>query len=360
MRERNRDGFSLANWLKSAGVKRPRASARLGLEQLEDRLVPSGVPAVDLTTPGATGAVNGAIFQQVNPQPTGCGVIHDFVRIQAHGSSQMVEQGFNTGARPLQYDEQSSPTFTRNLQLSELPKVDVGGISYRTFLLGVNQKHSQPLVSLDELRLYSSNSPNLTGYDPTTNQLAGLSPVYDMGASNWIKLDASLTHGNGSGDMTLYVPDSAFAGNTYVYLYSKFGENYGCNGGFEQWAPGQASATPTTGVISGTVTNQATGVGVADQMVFIDVSGTGTFNSGDVYTFTDANGNYSFNNLATGVGSFSTYNIYVATSSDWTLATSEQAISLANQTTVTNVNFQVFQSAPSSSGSSSAPAVGVS
>ena len=356
MKVRKSDGFSLASWLRSGSGQRPRTSAKLGLEQLEDRLVPSGVPAVDLTSPGAIGEVNGAIFQQNNTQPTGCGVIHDFVRIQAHGSQTMVEQGYNTGARPLQFDEQSSPTFTRNLQLSELPTVDVGGISYRTFLLGVNQKHSQPLVSLDELRLYSSNTPNLTGYNPTTDQLAGLNPVYDMGAGNWVKLDASLTHGNGSGDMLLYVPDSAFAGSTYVYLYSKFGENYGSNGGFEQWAPGQAAATPTTGVISGTVTNQATGVGVADQMVFIDVSGTGVFNSSDVYTFTDANGNYSFNNLATGMGSFSTYNIYVVTTSDWTLASSEQAVSLANQTTVSNVNFQVFLN----SQTSTSPPVGAS
>jgi hypothetical protein len=174
-----------------------------------------------------------------------------------------------------------------------------------------------------------------------------------MGAGNWVALNASLTHGNGSGDMLLYVPDSAFAGQTYVYLYSEFGVNYACNGGFEQWAPGQASDTPTTGVISGQVTVQGTSTGVADQMVFIDTSGTGTYNNGDVYTFTDANGNYSFNNLATGVGSFSTYNIYVVTTSDWTLATGsvEQAISLANQTSVTNVNFQVVQPQSSSSGS---------
>jgi hypothetical protein len=150
--------------------------------------------------------------------------------------------------------------------------------------------------------------------------------------------------------MLLYVPDSAFAGQTYVYLYSQFGVNYGCNGGFEQWAPGQAADTSTTGVISGTVTNQSTGVGVSDQMVFIDTSGTGTYTLGDVYTFTDANGNYSFNNLATGMGSYSTYNIYVVTTSDWTLASQEQAVSLATTTTGT-ANFQVFMTNSSSGGS---------
>jgi hypothetical protein len=311
-------------------------------------MVPSGVPTVDLTTPGATGAINGALFQQTNTQPTGCGVIHDFVRIQAHGPQAAVEQGYNTGSRPLQFDEQQSPTFTRNLQLSELPTVDVGGTLYRTFLLGVNQKSSQPLLSLDELRLYASSSPNLTGYDSTAHTLAGLSPIYDMNAVGpaWVELDARLTHGNGSGDMVLYVPDSQFANagagaNPYIYLYSKFGVNFAGNAGFEQWAPGQAADTTTNGTISGTVTNQATGQPIPDVVVFLDTSGSGVFTPGEVYAITDANGNYTFSNLATGMGSFSTYKVFVS-SPDWTSATPEQTVDLATQTTVTNVNFQLY------------------
>jgi hypothetical protein len=38
--------------------------------------------------------INHALFVQVNPQPTGCGVIHDFLRIQ----NSPVEQGYNTDA----------------------------------------------------------------------------------------------------------------------------------------------------------------------------------------------------------------------------------------------------------------------
>jgi hypothetical protein len=332
-----------------------KQKAQLGMERLEDRLVLSGTPTLDLTTAGAVGQINGALFQQVNPQPTGCGVIHDFLRVQASNGKVAVEQGMNTGARPLSFDENTSPTFTRNLQLSELPSVDVGGTTYRTFLLGLNQKHSSPQVSLDGLRLFTSPTPNLSGY--SAGQLPGATPVYDMGDGNWVKMDASLTHGNGSGDVLLYVRADAFANagateSSYVYLYSKFGVNLAVNGGFEQWAPGVASDTPTSGVISGTVTNLANGAGVGDQMVFIDVSGTGVFTQGDVYTFTDSNGYYSFGNLATGLGSFSTYNVYVVTTSDWTLATQEQAVSLATQTTVTNVNFQVFVTPPTNTGGS--------
>ena len=81
---------------------------------------------------------------------------------------------------------------------------------------------------------------------------------------NWVKLDASLNHGSGSGDMLFFVPDSVFAcagSNPYVYLYSKFGVNYATNGGFEEWAPAvgpfnpPAPPPPPPASISGTVTD---------------------------------------------------------------------------------------------------------
>src|SRR4051794_20442218 len=79
------------------------------LEALEDRFVPSTVP-IDLTTAGAHGSVGGVIFQQGDVQPSGSGVIDSFVRIHALGGGGQ-EQGYNTSARPLQFNENSSPTF---------------------------------------------------------------------------------------------------------------------------------------------------------------------------------------------------------------------------------------------------------
>ncbi len=359
MNERSDWGvFSAKRWGPSARGKKPAASLRL--EQLEDRLVPSGTPTVDLTKPGALGEINGALFQQTNTQPTGTGVIQSFVRLQAQGAKQTVEQGYNTGARPLQFDENKSPQFTRNLQLGELPTVNAGGVTYRVFLLDVNQKASQPLLSLDELRLYVGPNANLTGYDPVAHTLGGLSAVYDMdaGGDNYVLLDARITHGSGSGDMLLYVPDQAFtaAGATassYVYLYSKFGVNNAGNSGFEEWAPdfaagGQAvlgggTSVSTTGVISGQVTDQATGAGLNYVQVFIDANNNGVLDAGETFTYTDTNGNYSFGNLATGLGDFSSYNVRVVTGDDWSTTTPVQTVDLttANQT-VTNVNFQLY------------------
>jgi len=213
-------------------------SRKLSIENLEERAVPATM--VDLSTVGAHGAVNGAIFQQVPQQPTGTGVIHSFVRIQPGGNT-AVGQGYNTDARPLQFDENKSPIFTRSLKLSDAPiVVGADGTAYREFLLDINQKSSSPLVSLDEVRIYTGSAGNLKGYDSTLHTLTGAKLAYDMDAreDSYVKLNARLNSGSGSGDMTLLVPDAVLtqSGGDYVYLYSKFGGTIASNGGFEEWA----------------------------------------------------------------------------------------------------------------------------
>jgi hypothetical protein len=282
---------------RSAG---PRSRSRLGLEPLDSRDVPAAI--VDLTTYSAQGTINGALFEQSSMQPTGSGVFQSFVRVQATG----VEQGYNTDARPLQFDENQSPIFTRSLPVAQLPGMTVNGVSYREFLLDINQKASSPLLSLDELRLYVGTAPDATGYDPTTQTLAGMKPIYDMdGAGDVIvKLDARLSHGSGSGDMTLLVPDTDFTGapaGGYLYLYSKFGETWAGNGGFEEWAI-QSSGTFTPPVggpasVSGRVTlNDSISTPLSG--ITIDLIDS----TGDIIasTITAADGSYSFSNLAPG------------------------------------------------------------
>ena len=266
---------------------------RLEVEALEDRLIPSATP-LDLTTPGAMSEVGAALISQTEIQPTGCGVIHDFVRIQANGSG--IEQGYNSDARPVQFDEKPSAPFDHSLQLSDVPVVVIGGALYREFLLGINQSNASPLLSVDQVQLFAGNTPNLSGYDPTTGQLAGLTPIYDLGATGtYVVLDARLSHGNGSGDMFLYVPNSSFGAsgsNPYVYLYSHFGGTYAANGGFEQWAV----VKQTTAGISGSVSNASSGAGIAG--VAIDL--VNSHGAIVAVAVTDANGFYSFTNIAPG------------------------------------------------------------
>src|SRR5262249_8128459 len=156
----------------------------------EDRVVMDAT-VVDLTTQGSSGSVGDAVFVQFDAQPTGTGYIQSFLRVQGASAKGVTQQGYNTDARPLQYDENKSPQFTRSLQVSEVPTVVREGVAYKEFLLDVNQKSSQPLLSLDQLRFYVGHAGNLTGYDPVTLKFADMDPVYDMnpnaGDANWVK-----------------------------------------------------------------------------------------------------------------------------------------------------------------------------
>lgn len=291
-----------------------RRFARLEVETLEDRVVPSvTAPEVDLGQRGAVGEVNGAIFRQYDAQPTGTGVINSFLRLQAPNAKTVIQHGFNTDARPLQFDENKSPQFTRSLRLGDVPEVNLGGVMYREFLLDINQKASQPFLSLDELRIFMGGAPNLTGYSTTTHQLANQDAVYDLdaGGDRWVKLDARLNQGSGKGDALVYIPSSAFDGSSnadYLYLYSKFGMHYTGNAGFEEWATASSSLTCTTGTIEGTVTDQD-GQPMADVVLFLDANINGWLDDNEVYTTTNSSGQYAFHNLAAGLGEFTTYRV---------------------------------------------------
>jgi hypothetical protein len=123
--------------------------------------------------------------------------------------------------------------------LYEVPVFKIDGIDYREFVLDINQRGTTNgrMLSLDQIEIYLATKPGLTGYPSGLGTL-----VYELddGADNWIKLNAKLNHGSGSGDMFAYIPDSLFTGDDYdydyVYFYSKFGENCPINGGFEEWA----------------------------------------------------------------------------------------------------------------------------
>jgi hypothetical protein len=83
-------------------------------------------------------------------------------------------QGFNTDARPLQFDENSSPTFTHSLLLSDLATVNVGGTNYYQFVLDINQTNVDPLLSLDQLKIYLEGSGDIATLAGLTNLVYSL------------------------------------------------------------------------------------------------------------------------------------------------------------------------------------------
>ena len=296
----------------------------LGLESLDDRLVPSAT-MLDLTHRGDAAAAGGAIVRQSDAQPTGSGNIHSFVRIQGAANGGGSEQGYNTDARPLQFDENKSPQFTRSLTLGRVPVVTVDGVRYREFLLDINQKSSSPYLSLDEVKVFVGGA-NLSGYAPASAgspaRLGGQTAAFDLDAAGdvSVRLDARLGSGSGAGDMTLLVPDAAFGGaggDTSVYLYSKMGTQpgAGANGGFEEWAVRSVPQAPppaATSSLAGSVFIDANRNGVRDAgeagIVNVPIQLQGRDITGQTVvltTTTAADGSYRFAGLVAG-----TYSIF--------------------------------------------------
>jgi hypothetical protein len=210
----------------------------------------------DLRVASSCPAINGGLFYTDEVHPAGTGVINSFLRIQQQGS----EMGYNTSARPVQFDEKTDPNFTRNLLLTSVTTKDIGGTLYREFFLDVNEeaaRNGKNYITLDQLEIFTSNTASLNSYTNGGTQnsgsgtLAGATKIYDLdnGGDNYVQLDY-LIQGNGSGssDMVFYLPDSLFTGQ-YVYLFSQFGKidnnnnKWRSGAGFEEWFT--TGGTPT-------------------------------------------------------------------------------------------------------------------
>ncbi len=181
----------------------------------------------DLTTLNATCTINGATYTNQNPQPTGTGNIDPFVQV-AGGGSQSPTEAYNTTVNGV-LDNGSADNFNHQLAVSSVPIVACPsgiGLCFE-FSLDINQHGNEPFLSLDNVQIYTSNTPNQS----TTNVSSLGSLVYSLdtgGQNNEVVLNYNLNSGSGSGDMNLFVP--VFQTNdTYIYLYSHFGGD-GCGG----------------------------------------------------------------------------------------------------------------------------------
>lgn len=297
----------------------PQASVRtrLSVESLDPRIVPSAT-RLDLTHRGAEATAAGAIVRQVDGVQPNASALNSFVRLDDHRCDG-TEQGYNTDARPVQFDERRNPRVTHSLTLGSVPIVEVNGVRYREFVLDINQNARSPYLSLDEVRIFLGNSPTLNNYDARRQTLGGRSAVFNLDATRDVSviLNGRLNQGHGRGDMVLLVPDAVFANanpNTFVYLYSKFGGVSGAhaNGGFEEWSvrcPSQPPPPPPTGpsTLSGRVFQDFDNNGVFDAGEFglqnVEIRLTGTDDRGnavDVSVFTGLDGTYSFTGVRPG------------------------------------------------------------
>lgn len=198
--------------------------------------------ACDLTTASATCTINGATYTNVNPNPTGTGNIDPFVQVAGNGSSD-TSSAYNTTVDHV-LDNGSADNFNHQLEVSSLTVVPCPsgqGLCFE-FALDINQNNSSPFLSLDNVQIYTSNTPNQS----TTNvsSLGTLAYSLDVtGENNEVVLNYNLNAGSGWGDTILYVP--AFQTNDqYIYLYSQFGGD-GC-GGVDTGTDNQGHPNPCT------------------------------------------------------------------------------------------------------------------
>ena len=218
---------------------------------------------VDLTTAGASGTVNGAVFVE-GGTGAGTGQFDPFLTI---GSNQDTEKGYNTC--PEEFDTTGcSAGRTHSLSAAGIPAVTIGGIKYREFSLDANDTGSDDYMSIDEFKVYLDDQNNLTTYTDGAGGAAGTfgndtgtaaSMIYTTGGAIVLMRSQTLTPGSGVSDITVDVLDSIFPANCFygsltcnkfITLFTAMGGagsslnvgngcssgcNYNVTGGFEEW-----------------------------------------------------------------------------------------------------------------------------
>lgn len=196
---------------------------------------------LDLTTAGSSGVINGATFIQGTIGPTGTGVYEPFLRLQHNGT----EEGFNTSVRGVL--DNKAGIWTRDLLAETIPTITVGGKQYREIRLDINERNNVEgkYLSLDALEIYLEDVGGIGSKAGLTNLKYSMDAVQDY----YVKLDYTLASGSGWDDMSVLLPETIFAdvsSNRYFYLYSRFGEHYSSDAGFEEWAADPPAPAPTT------------------------------------------------------------------------------------------------------------------
>ena len=203
------------------------------------------------------GVINGAIFRAADAGAGGSGVFNPFVRLQDKSKPKKdgVAEGYNADARPVMDDVDTSP-FTHDIQLSEFGSITLAGVDYYELRLDIDQATAKPLLSLDNLMIYTRNAA-LTSASTLGDLQAGPSVLrysLDLGEDSEILLNYNrIGSGSGEADMFAFIPQSLFAGasdSDYVYLFSQFGKkggDYVDNAGFQEWGTSDSNGTVPEG-----------------------------------------------------------------------------------------------------------------
>jgi len=218
-----------------------------------------------------------AIVSDYLADSTGTGVFKPFLSIQRTPQ----EQGYNTDGFTNLFMDSTRPNWNSRLQLGDLGTVAIGGFNYFAFVLDANEPGGdKSLISVDNIRIYTSATDNTTAVGDDVSQLdnlgtlrwalntpttttemvdiiekvkgkdvvVGQEEVDVFNTTNRIKLDSgqentfnNASGGSGMADMVLFIPVAAFAGvsvSDYFWFYNLNGVQPGLysEAGFEEWS----------------------------------------------------------------------------------------------------------------------------
>jgi hypothetical protein len=232
---------------------------------------------LEYTSTQSDGSKITVYFCDADIRPTGTGYFDPFLRVQKDGTSGNPKDnttlgytsGFNTDADFKDPDPGVSgfndmdPSWTSALPIGDISmtnKVPVkgAGTDYALFTVDINQSANEGsnILSLNQLLLYNCDTANYTSLDqcdPAFFNLFG-----DTG--DFINFDYTLHTGSGSGDVDVYIENSAGFEGPYIALLDGWGcgtgtgvsVKYACtydshlvkdNDGFQEWATTLSPAT---------------------------------------------------------------------------------------------------------------------
>ena len=192
---------------------------------------------VDVTKPGSSGTINGAIFSYSDQQSTATGSLDPFLQVQ----HTLIERGYNTdGGFP--FGDNQPSNLQHGLLQSSLAVFTINGVQYYKFILNSNQSGvANQMLAVGQLQIYTSNngaqttqtfnSDGTLAFDATTHLAYNL----NIGGltSNHVITNAAAS---GVADMYAYIPVSDFIKtDKYIILYFFAGSNYTATGGSEEW-----------------------------------------------------------------------------------------------------------------------------
>jgi len=132
---------------------------------------------------------------------------------------------FLQGPGPVSVDDQEK---SKNLPLSSVPTLTIGGAVYREFALAAVQ-NGNGSIDITDLQIGQHSTDDAENWTDLTNQ-----NVYTM-SSDDVTVSAGVYSGTGI-DLFVYVPNSSFSSALdFVYLFTKMGGTNAANGGPERW-----------------------------------------------------------------------------------------------------------------------------